>query len=258
MLGPCVRRIREKDHFKLFAFSVAACVFLAFVFAAAGIIQALEEGNERDNLFGRQQSWDDTDVRRRAVFATLLDHLNASRPDLLSNATWLNSEMQSALGSRPTEFNWTFSGSLYFVFTIVTTIGYGTFAPLTSGGRAFTVFLAIIGTAFFAYFVSQASGAFTALLDYLAKSCCKQKSTRVRLTLDFVAVIGYWLIAAAIFEALAEDAGESWTYGTSMYYAAITFTTVGLGGVSNSRTTADSLHFTLASHFTPIPHSTMP
>ena len=95
------------------------------------------------------------------------------------------------------------------------------------------------------------------MLDYLAKSCCKQKSTRVRLTLDFVAVIGYWLIAAAIFEALAEDAGESWTYGTSMYYAAITFTTVGLGGVSNSRTT-DSLHFTLASHFTPIPHSTMP
>ena len=41
--------------------------------------------------------------------------------------------------------SWTFSGSLFFAFQIMTTVGYGTFAPSTDAGRAFTVFFASIG-----------------------------------------------------------------------------------------------------------------
>ena len=35
--------------------------------------------------------------------------------------------------------------AIFFVTTIVTTIGYGTFAPATDGGKTFTVIFAFIG-----------------------------------------------------------------------------------------------------------------
>lgn len=41
--------------------------------------------------------------------------------------------------------NWDFWSATMFSFTVVTTIGYGTFAPATAGGRAFTVIYALIG-----------------------------------------------------------------------------------------------------------------
>eukprot|EP00756_Hemistasia_phaeocysticola_P053836 Hpha_TRINITY_DN29783_c0_g1::TRINITY_DN29783_c0_g1_i1::g.2573::m.2573 len=41
--------------------------------------------------------------------------------------------------------NWTLTGALFFTLTVITTIGYGSFAPATQAGRSFTAFYAIIG-----------------------------------------------------------------------------------------------------------------
>jgi hypothetical protein len=70
--------------------------------------------------------------------------------------------LEVSKGSRPTEdyTNWTRTGAVYFVFTVVTTIGYGTFLPATDGGTAFTVFICIAGVGSFAYFVERCSWAF--------------------------------------------------------------------------------------------------
>ena len=40
---------------------------------------------------------------------------------------------------------WTFTGSMYFCFTIVTTIGYGDLAPKTESGRIFFMFYVLPG-----------------------------------------------------------------------------------------------------------------
>lgn len=46
----------------------------------------------------------------------------------------------------PADFHdWDFAGAFFFSCTIVSTIGYGTFAPATTGGRVFLIFYALIG-----------------------------------------------------------------------------------------------------------------
>ena len=41
-------------------------------------------------------------------------------------------------------YNWGYSGAMFFAFTVATSIGYGSFAPLTSFGRCFTIVYAVI------------------------------------------------------------------------------------------------------------------
>uniref|UniRef100_A0AC35EVX3 Potassium channel domain-containing protein n=1 Tax=Panagrolaimus sp. PS1159 TaxID=55785 RepID=A0AC35EVX3_9BILA len=43
---------------------------------------------------------------------------------------------------------WSFSDSILFAFTVITTIGYGNVAPRTLGGRIFCIIYGLIGIPF--------------------------------------------------------------------------------------------------------------
>lgn len=60
-------------------------------------------------------------------------------------------ELVGDLGDPDAELwrNWDFSGSLYYCFTLITTIGYGSFGPSTTGGMLFTVFFVLTGVPLF-------------------------------------------------------------------------------------------------------------
>lgn len=49
---------------------------------------------------------------------------------------------------------WTFTGSVFFVTSLVSTVGYGNFHPVTPGGQGFTVLFGLLGIPIMAYTLS--------------------------------------------------------------------------------------------------------
>ncbi|KAJ9465041.1 Open rectifier potassium channel protein 1 [Diplonema papillatum] len=54
--------------------------------------------------------------------------------------------------------HWTFTGSTFYAFTVITTIGYGVYAPVTLGGRVFTVVYAVPGISIVAVVLANVAG----------------------------------------------------------------------------------------------------
>ena len=70
-------------------------------------------------------------------------------------------------------YNWDRSGAMFFAFTIATSIGYGTFAPLTASGRGFTIIYAIFA-------IPLMLTAFTSLCSVLLRILAQRLAGRKR------------------------------------------------------------------------------
>eukprot|EP01065_Artemidia_motanka_P025527 TRINITY_DN3051_c0_g1_i1.p1 TRINITY_DN3051_c0_g1~~TRINITY_DN3051_c0_g1_i1.p1 ORF type:complete len:609 (+),score=105.11 TRINITY_DN3051_c0_g1_i1:52-1878(+) len=66
--------------------------------------------------------------------------------------------------------HWTFTGACFFSLTVITTIGYGSFAPLTQRGRSFTTFFAIFGIGIVGQLLAQCA----ALIHGIFKGCIER------------------------------------------------------------------------------------
>jgi hypothetical protein len=76
--------------------------------------------------------------------------------------------------------NWDYGSSCMFAFTVLTTIGYGTFAPTTDGGRAFLVIYAIVA-------IPTAGLTFVFLADralFQATRCVTRNSDKITRAFD--------------------------------------------------------------------------
>jgi hypothetical protein len=132
-------------------------------------------------------------------------------------------------------------------------IGYGTFAPRTMGGRFLTLVWGVVGIGLFGGCLGVLGGLIDELLNWLTRSLktseeddeddddrlsklslsrANPKQLRRKTIITIVSVVLVWLTSAFVFRGLMSAHGEEWTLGESIYYAGITFLTIGLGDFS--------------------------
>uniref|UniRef100_A0A6V1TE77 Potassium channel domain-containing protein n=1 Tax=Heterosigma akashiwo TaxID=2829 RepID=A0A6V1TE77_HETAK len=138
---------------------------------------------------------------------------------------------------------WNLEGSVFFCWTIMTTIGYGDYAPKTNGGKVFTFFFTIISVPLFvvalAHLSSMLAKAAEAVFREYHDRFCNNKNSYVP---GIVSLGLFFLLVLSVgFSASQSD----WSYLDACYFSIISLTTVGLGDYSPSLDNTNSWAFIL-------------
>lgn len=228
---------------KIIILFVTLCVYLC---VGAGIFYALESPNEEDVC--------------EATKVELREGLKTFRKDSLvggqvsaSDIRALMDLVQSAAGNGVTLNDvkepecsspmWNYGNAFFFCVTMVTTIGYGNFAPATSGGKAFCVIYAFFGIPIFGVMLISVGAKIAHQMEKFNNKVVANvvrgkeggsKSNVVMLKIWGQVVI---LVASIVFihifflliPAGIISAVEGWDYAVTLYFTYITLTTIGLG-----------------------------
>ena len=139
---------------------------------------------------------------------------------------------------------WDRVNSLFFSFTVVTTIGYGHLYPRTPEGRVACLLYAILGVPLNAILIGSLGAVFTARFQQYKRllwsslgsddkdtvmwaRVMKVLVESIIFTLFFTSVL--MLIPAAIFTSLENNEAGDWDYLNSVYFTFITLSTIGFG-----------------------------
>ncbi|XP_064782976.1 potassium channel subfamily K member 13a [Oncorhynchus masou masou] len=163
---------------------------------------------------------------------------------------------------------WDFTGALYFVGTVVSTIGFGMTTPTTVSGKVFLIFYGLIGCASTILFFNLFLERIITVLAFVLKSCHDLKRRRQGImphdgprgapppgprdrgrdslagwkpSVYYVMLI--LCVAAVVISCCASamySAVEGWGYLDSLYFCFVAFSTIGFGDmVSSQRVTYD-------------------
>jgi len=112
---------------------------------------------------------------------------------------------------------WLFESAAWFIFTIITTIGYGQVVPNTSGGYLFVIGYSIPAIICMGYFIKQ-------LMDFYRTCPCKVASLKLQSISIPVLFVIYLAISGWLFSRC-----EGWTVTEGVYFTWVTISTIGFG-----------------------------
>ena len=119
--------------------------------------------------------------------------------------------------------NWRIEGSFYFIMTVISTIGYGNFAPATTQGKLTCVVFVVLGVVCVGWLLVLIGESGHALVvDCLGMRGRRGQRTE---TLLFCAFCAAFFLGGAAFYAKQQQ----WGFWEALYFVLISVSTVGLG-----------------------------
>ncbi|XP_014666053.1 PREDICTED: potassium channel subfamily K member 12-like [Priapulus caudatus] len=222
-------------------FALLAVVILIYMVCGALMFSWLESTTESKS--GTEYN------RTLSHFIALYPEVNYSDLVILLHAHG-NASDQGILDRRP---RWDFSGSFYYVGTIVATIGFGMTTPQTVAGKVATMFYGLVGCAggilFFNLFLERIISLLAfALRAYHVRRLrggggpggrriSQLSRSDVESTLDSYKPSVYWVMCylflgacvLAVVASAVYSHAEGWSYLEATYFCFVTFTTIGFG-----------------------------
>lgn len=200
-------------NYKYLCFLVAMSVgFVMMLLLFGGVIfMALEY----DNYADRQALKIDTE-NRIAEYHTQYN-VSTEYLDLLTQ--------RALLANIREENKWNVISASYFSITIVSTIGFGWWAPLTDGGKIFMILYALFGIPVFLYASFQYVAVLTIFLAPKVACFCARLNFRYSAVAPLLTLWITTLIVATISFYTTED----WNLLDSIYFCIETGTTIALG-----------------------------
>ncbi|XP_031557818.1 potassium channel subfamily K member 1-like [Actinia tenebrosa] len=129
---------------------------------------------------------------------------------------------------------WEFGSAFFFAGAVITTIGYGNIAPLSSGGKTFCIVYALFGIPMTAILltaiVERLLIVAEAIQELLSRSCAVRGVPLGYMRMFHLSIIMLVILLIVMFvPAIFYSKLQGWSYFEAFYFCFISLTTIGLG-----------------------------
>uniref|UniRef100_A0A3B4A601 Potassium channel domain-containing protein n=1 Tax=Periophthalmus magnuspinnatus TaxID=409849 RepID=A0A3B4A601_9GOBI len=237
----CLRAPMNEDNAR---FCLLAALILLYLLCGAAIFSALEHPFELRAQRRWKQQVDNFTQRHRVNLGALYTLLRQYEE---ANGAGIRVDTL-----RP---RWDFSGALYFVGTVVSTIGFGMTTPTTIAGKIFLIFYGLIGCAATILFFNLFLERIITMLAYIMRwfherrlRCAGVEASREECPEEedslegwkpsvyyVMLILGMASVVIACSASTLYSSMENWSYIDSLYFCFVAFSTIGFGDLVSSQ-----------------------
>ncbi|XP_066141111.1 open rectifier potassium channel protein 1 isoform X2 [Euwallacea fornicatus] len=213
---------------------VLLCLYVMYLLAGAAIFYYVEAKEELKRANIEMKERKNLEIQLKSHF-----HGNyTERKQLFASLTeYCGKPLDFNMSEKPIHNKWDFYHSLFFVITVVSTIGYGNLAPTTMSTRLFMIFYALVGipmNGIVIYTLGEFFGkSFTKLHQRWKNSKLEAKFDYYTAKLGLIGQVILYLVPGFTFfiflPSTIMTVFEGWSYDVSVYYSFVSLTTTGFG-----------------------------
>lgn len=210
---------------------VLLCLYIIYLLLGASFYYQIESRAERERKSVER-------IERKEIEDLLKIHyipsINSSQEEIFEKLTaYCGKPMHSSMSKHEDPLIWDFYHSLFFVITVVSTIGYGNLAPTTMLGRIVMIFYGLVGIPINGIVMVTLGDFFGKKFTKLYNRWKTDKMHHDNARLGLIFQIILYLVPAftllIFIPSVVIMIFEGWDYDVAVYYAFVTLTTIGFG-----------------------------